>query len=105
MSKDFPLHLKTLEEVLDRLNTSGLNVNLDECQFCRTQLKYLGYVVDRHGLHPDIEKITAILEILIYKDPKKICRFVGTASWYRRLIPNFSSILAPLTALTKKNVK
>lgn len=104
VSQDFETHLKTLETVLDRLLAAGLVVSPDKCRFCRSQLKYLGYLVDQHGLRPDPEKVQAILNISSPKNVGEVRRFLGTASWYRRFIPHFSTTVAPLTNLTKKNV-
>ncbi|XP_035845818.1 uncharacterized mitochondrial protein AtMg00860-like [Helianthus annuus] len=39
------------------------------------------------------------------KTPTKIHSFLGLAGYYRRSIENFSRIAAPLTSLTRKNVK
>ena len=105
ISQDFDEHLRLLELVFDRLHEAGLIVSVDKCQFCRPELKYLGYVVDRQGLRPDAEKVEAIVNIPPPKNVTEIRRFVGTASWYRRFVPNFSATIAPLTNLTKKNVR
>lgn len=36
---------------------------------------------------------------------KEVRRLLGAAGWYRRLIPGFAKICAPLTALSAKNKK
>nr|WP_253308879.1 reverse transcriptase family protein [Rickettsia endosymbiont of Ceutorhynchus assimilis] len=105
ISETFEEHLRLLGVVLDRLREAGLVLSLDKCKFCMSQLLYLGYVVDRDGLRPDPEKVQAILNIPTPKNVNEIRRFIGTASWYRRFVPNFASILAPLTQLMKKNAR
>lgn len=105
ISQNFEDHLRLLGVVFDRLEAAGLIVSLDKCQFCRPELKYLGYVVDRQGLRPDSDKVEAIVRIPPPQNVGEIRRFIGTASWYRRFVPNFSSTIAPLTNLTKKSVK
>lgn len=105
VSQDFESHLETLSIVFDRLTAAGLVVSQEKCKFCLPQLKYLGYVVDEKGLHPDPDKVEAIINVSSPKNINEIRRFIGTASWYRRFIPNFSSIMAPLTRLTQKSVK
>lgn len=105
ISESFEEHLKLLGLVFDRLREAGLIVSLDKCKFCLPELKYLGFVVDRHGLRPDPEKVEAIISIPTPRNVHEIRRFMGTASWYRRFVPNFSSIISPLTNLIKKNAK
>ena len=105
ISPDFETHLDILAKVFDRLFAAGLTVSEDKCKFCRPSLKYLGYVVDSQGLRVDPEKVEAILNVKPPTNATEIRRFLGMASWYRRFVPNFSTIVAPLTNLTRKHVK
>lgn len=59
-------------------------------------------MVDAHGLRVDPGKVEAILNVKPPNNATEIRRFLGMASWYRRFVPNFSSIVAPLTRLTGK---
>lgn len=104
-TSDFESHLKTLTEVLTRLNNAGLTLREDKCAFGRSELKFLGYVVNRNGLNVDPEKVSAIVNMPTPNNVKEVRRVLGMMSWYRKFIPNFSSLLAPLTRLTKKKVK
>lgn len=105
VSQTFEQHLAILEEVFRRLREANITVSIDKCQFCRPQLKYLGYVVSRNGLHVDPDKVKAMLEIAAPSNVKEVRRIVGTFSWYRRFVPQFSSIIAPITSLLKKKAK
>ena len=53
-------HLKSLEEVLKRLQEAGLQVKKHKCQFLAPSVSYLGHVIDSSGLHPEPEKVEAI---------------------------------------------
>ena len=53
VSQGFDDHLQTLSLVFERLRDAGIMINFEKCQFCRPQLRYLGFVVDRFGLRPD----------------------------------------------------
>ena len=55
-------HLKSLEEVLSRLEKAGLRVKRKKCEFMRSSVEYLGHKIDETGLHPLLNKIRAIKE-------------------------------------------
>lgn len=61
-------------------------------------------MVDARGVHVDNEKVEAILDVPTPKNPSDIHRFFKMAGWYRRFVPNFSSVVAPLSRLTHKRV-
>lgn len=105
ISKSFEEHVTLLNRVLDKLRLANLTINLSKCKFFRNQLKYLGYVVDEQGLRTDPEKVEAILNFPTPTTRKEVKRFLGTASWYRRFIPNFSTIAGPLNLLTSTKKK
>ena len=44
-------HLRTLDEVLSRLDHAGLRVKQSKCAFMRPSVTYLGHKIDK-GLHP-----------------------------------------------------
>lgn len=100
ISETFEEHITLLMRVLEKLNFAKLTINFEKSQFFRKELKYLGYVVNEFGLRADPDKIRSILE---YQNPttrKEVKRFLGTCSWFRRFIPNFSTVAAPLNKLT-----
>lgn len=105
ITQSFEKHLEVLHEVLRRLSHANITLNQDKCHLCKPQLRYLGYVVDSHGLRVDPDKVEAILKIPIPKSQKSVRQFCGTASWYRRFIPDFATRMYPLTNLLKRNKK
>ena len=105
VSSTFEQHISLLLLVLNKLKLANLTINLKKSQFFREKLKYLGYVVDSKGLHADPEKVDAIKNYPIPTNKKEVRRFLGAASWYRRFIPNFSSLASPLNKLTSQSKK
>lgn len=105
VTETFEKHLQILEEVFRRLREAKLTVSVEKCQFCRPEMKYLGYMVDRNGLHVDPDKVQAMLQLPVPRTVREVRRIVGTFSWYRRFIPEFAAIIAPITALLKKSRK
>lgn len=100
VSETFSEHLTLLRTVLERLQFGNLTINLNKCKFFRKQLKYLGFVVDEYGLRTDPDKVKAIIDFPVPTNRKDVKRFLGTASYYRRFIKNFSNIAGPLNHLT-----
>ncbi|KAG5873075.1 hypothetical protein JTB14_010491 [Gonioctena quinquepunctata] len=104
-SSPIVMHIKILSMVFERLISAGLTLSQEKCKFCRRELQFLGYVVDENGLHVDPGKVEVILQIPTPSKISEVRSLIGTASWYRRFIPNFSTVIQPLTELLKKNTK
>ena len=43
----FEKHLDLLENVLSKLKEVGLQVNSDKCNLCCSEIRYLGFVVNK----------------------------------------------------------
>ena len=98
-------HKKCLRMVLERLAGAGLTLNAAKCVFCKSEVAYLGFLVNREGTRPNPAKIKPIKNYPVPRNLKALRRFLGTSSWYSRFIPNYATIAEPLTNLTKKNQK
>jgi transposase len=105
ISNTFEDHISLLTRVLDKLKYARLTINFEKSVFFRRELKYLGYIVDHNGLRTDPDKVKAILDIPVPTTKRELKRFLGTASWYRRFVPNFSTLAAPLNLLTSTGKK
>jgi len=103
-SKNLHVHVSHLNSVLDVLRTEKLYANLKKCTFCTDKLVFLGFVVSAKGIEVDEEKIKAIQEWSTSSSVGHVRSFHGLASFYRRFVKDFSTIVAPLTEVIKKNV-
>ena len=103
IGKTFVEHLQNLRQVFGRLREAGLRLQPKKCHLALHSVEYLGYVVTDQGISADPRKVEAIREFPTPCDLKALRSFVGLASYYRRFIPSFSKIAAPLFALTKKD--
>jgi len=94
-------HVGQLRDVFSILRVNQLFANIDKCTFCTDSVVFLGFVVNKNGVHvdPDI-----IQEWPIPKNVGEIRSFHGLASFYRRFVPNFSTLASLLNELVKKDV-
>jgi len=59
-SQSVESHLSHLKEVLLDLRNNILFANVDKCSFCVDSVVFLGFIVNKNGVHVDPEKIKSI---------------------------------------------
>ena len=64
---------------------------------------YIGYILSENGISPCPEKVKAVQNYPTPKNVRDIRAFLGLASFYRRLVPDFAHIAKALTVLTRKD--
>ena len=72
--------------------------------FALDHIEFLGFVVSNKGVHVDQSKVIAIQNWPTPTNVNDGRSFHGLASFYRRFVPNFGSIAAPLNDIVKKDV-
>lgn len=105
ISADFDSHIRLLEKVALCLSQANLTIGMEKSKFCFKEICYLGFIVGGGCLRTDPKKIEAIRAIPPPRNVREVRSFLGTAGWYRRFIPNFSSLTAPLSNLISKGPK
>ena len=65
---------------------------------------YLGWKISRNGIIPKEKGVEAILEAPEPRDIHQLRSLLGSTNYFARLLPDLSTILEPLYALTKKGV-
>jgi len=96
-------HLKVLQEVLERLETNNLKINLDKCIFGNTSVNYLGFVLTPQGIKPGKNKLQAIIDSKPPTDIKMVRSFLGLCNFFRSHIKNFAQLADPLYKCTRKD--
>ncbi|KAH0810551.1 hypothetical protein GEV33_012241 [Tenebrio molitor] len=78
---DFETHRRILKTVFDKLSEAGLTLKESKCEFCKPELRYLGYVVNRRGLNVDPAKVSAVVDMPPPKGVRDVRRLIGMMSW------------------------
>ncbi len=82
----------------------GIKLNLSKCHIGQQEIKFLGHIVSKDGIKPDIENVEAVEKMKPPTNVKETRRFLGMAWFYRKHIEKSSALAAPLTNLTRKNI-
>lgn len=109
---DFALGGSNVQEMLhklrllfERFRLFGITLNPEKCSFMLPEINFLGHKLNAEGIKPVEDNIIKIKDFPTPNTVKKIRRFVGLVSYYRKFIKDFSKLTAPLTDLTKKNAR
>ena len=100
-SKSFEQHVEDVRKVLQRLRENGIKLKASKCSLFKKQVKFLGWIVSGDGYTVDPNNTKAVTS-LKDKTPTtvgEVRQLLGLLSYYRRFIPNFSSIASPLYEL------
>ena len=95
-------HLRNLDEVLTRLESSGFRLKHRKCEFLLPSVDYLGHTITSDGLRPCEAKVHAIRGAPRPIDVRQLRSFLGLMYYYGKFLPNLPSILSPLYLLLQK---
>lgn len=98
-------HNKNLSNVLRKIKSSGLTLNLEKSKICVTTVKFLGHIINADGISPDETKVQAIKEMKPPKCKKDLQRFLGMITYLAKFIPNLSQETSMLRKLLSERVQ
>ena len=99
-SKDLESHIKHLEEILGLLDAADLKIRIEKSDIGRNSLDYLGHHISGDGISPSPKKTAAVLAWPEPRTVKQTQSYLGFTNYYRRYVPRYSKIAAPLYELT-----
>ena len=69
------------------------------------EVVYLGYKINKQGIYPVAEKVTAIKNAPSPTNVTELKAYLGMLNYYNRFLPDLATTLNPLHKLLKKNQK
>ena len=98
-------HIRNLVKVLQRLEDYGVKLKRPKCVFMKDSVEYIGFTLDAQGIHPTPKKVEAMVNAPEPKNVTELKSWLGLVSYYRRFLPNMSTLTAPMNKLLVKNVE
>lgn len=92
-------HREHLRILFRRLAEYGLVINVAKSHLGKSEVTFLGHVINAYGMHPPQDRVQAILDFPRPSTIKKLRGFLGTINFYRKFIKGTVQIHTPLNAV------
>ncbi|XP_059582206.1 uncharacterized protein LOC132243291 [Alligator mississippiensis] len=92
---------QALRAVLSELRQARLTANPRKCALAKRETKYLGFLVGRGTIRLLADKVKTVRNFPAPQNCRQLRSFLGLTNYYRRFVPHFSELMAPLTEALK----
>ena len=104
-SSKFESLVTRAQEVLERIENSGLKLRAEKCELFQPSVNFLGHTLSNEEVTPCPDNIVKIIQWKWPRTVKQVKSLLGMGSVYRRFIRGYADMVKPLTELTKKGKK
>ena len=80
-SKNAAEHMEHMRQTLVVLSRHGVKLKLVKCQFGMKKIKYLGHILDEHGVHVDPSYVDAIKKMPHPTNLSELRTFLGMCGY------------------------
>ena len=97
-------HTRHINKIIYCLRAAELQINISKSEFYIKKIRYLGLIISTDSMSMDPEKVQALQA---WEDPtsvKELQQFLGFANFYRRFIQGYSTVIALMTKLLRKDI-
>lgn len=91
--------IKNLHRTLKKFEECGAKFKISKCAIMQPKVELFAFVLDRKGIHPSPAKVQAVLEVCEPENRTELHSFLGLVNYYRKFIPNMSTLVSPLNQL------
>ena len=74
-------HNENMITLFERLRQTGLKLQPDKCEYLRPELEYLGHIITKDGVKPNLKKFEAVRNFRTPKTRTKVRLFLGLADY------------------------
>ncbi len=96
-------HDKNLHEVLKRTRATGIKLNPDKTQLCKTEVKFFGEILSSEGMKPHPEKVEAVRGMKAPTTKKELEGYLGMFTYLAQYAPSLSEKTHTLRELTRQD--
>ena len=86
-------HDARLMAALNRICSGAVTINRDKCLFDQNNVKFLGHVVNKHGISADPDKVAAIKQMEAPGNISALRQFLGMVNQFRKFSPRLATIM------------
>ena len=95
-------HIDHLEKVFAALQKADLKIKVSKCEFFKSHVCYLGFLIGESGVKCGKSKVEAINKIATPTSIEEVRHFNGMCSYYHKFISHYSDITKCFNDMTKK---
>ena len=82
-----------------RIQEAGLTLNTDKCEFNKSEIHFLGHVINRYGISPDPQKTDAVLSMGQPHSTTELRCFMGMVNQLGKFSAKIAELSQPFREL------
>ena len=98
-------HMEVLEELFSILIKFNFTLNVSKCEFLKTEILFLGFIISTNGIRPDPQKLDIIRNFEEPNNKRQLQKILGTCNFYRRFHIFYNQLTSPFRELLKDDTQ